>query len=150
MPASPLKTMQTLYKALLLGQVIFFAMAVWVQHKGMMPRPDLSLDRILQVAAVATGFLLIWLGLSYHRKKVAQLRDASMPVAQKLKAYQSVSIVKWALTEAPNLLCAVGYLFTGNWSFLALGAVILFVFAGYNPQRSLVVRELGLGEGDLD
>jgi hypothetical protein len=32
---------------------------------------------------------------------------------------------------------------------LALGGIILFVFAGYNPQRPLVMRELGLAEDEL-
>jgi hypothetical protein len=149
MRTSPLKTMQILYKALLTGQVIFFGLAIWLRSRGMVQKVDASIDRGLQIAAVLSGFVLIWLGLWYYRKQIGQLKDTSMPVAEKLKAYQAVSIIKWSLTEGPNLLCAVGYLLTGTWSFLALGAVILFVFAGYNPQKAMVMRELGLGEEDL-
>jgi hypothetical protein len=56
--------------------------------------------------------------------------------------------MKWAMTEGPALFCMVGYLLTGNWSFIGLGAIVLFVFAGYAPQKEKVITELGLTDGD--
>jgi K+ transporter len=147
--ASPLKTMQTLYKALLLGQVIFWAVAIWARQRNLVPQVDIETDRALQLVAVVLAFGLIWAALAHYRKKVAALADGDLPTGEKLKAYQTVSIIKWAMTEVPCLFCGVSYLLTANWAFMALAAVILFVFAGYNPQRQLVMRELKLGGEDL-
>lgn len=144
-----LKVIQVLYKALLTGQIIFLGVAIFVRSRGLIAGVGPDISRILQVVAVLFAFTGIWFGLWYYRKRIAIIRDMNAPVDEKLKLYQAASIVKWALTEGPCLLCAAGYLLTGNWSFIALGAIVLFVFAGYNPQKSLVARELGLGEDEL-
>jgi hypothetical protein len=149
--AGTLKTLQVIYKALLMGQVLFMGIVIFMQTKGALnaSRVDEDTSRILQVMAVAIGFGCLWGGIHFYRKRIAVIKDSDVSIAEKLKQYQAASIIKWGLTEGPSLFCIVGYFLTGNWSFLALAGIIIFVFAGYNPQKALVMRELGLGEDEL-
>lgn len=146
---STLKSIQLLYKALLMAQVLFLGVAIFVRSQNLVALVDEEFNRLFQIVVVVISFAGIWFGMWYYRKRVAIIRDMNVAAEERLKQYQAVSIIKWALTEGPCLLCAVGYLLTGNWAFLALAAVILFIFAGYNPQKSMVMRELGLAEDEL-
>lgn len=148
---STLKTLQLIYKALLMGQVLFAGIVVFIRAKGfgIENTVDENTSRILQIVALVTGFGCLWFGMRFYRKRIAEIRDANIAASEKLKQYQAASIIKWGLTEGPCLFCIVGYFLTGNWSFLALAGIIIFVFAGYNPQKSLVMRELGLAEDEL-
>lgn len=140
-----------IYRALLLGQVLFAGIVVFIRAKGLGigSNVDENTSRILQVLALALSFGCLWGGMHFYRKRIAEIRDANITAPEKLKQYQTASIIKWGFTEGPCLFCMVGYFLTGNWSFLALAGIIIFVFAGYNPQKSLVMRELGLAEDEL-
>jgi hypothetical protein len=147
--AVTLKTLQLTYRILLIGQVLFAGIVLFVRAKGfgIEKNVDENTSRFLQVAALVIGCL--WAGMRIYRKRVAIIKDSNIPVPEKLKQYLAASMIKWSLTEGPYILSIVSYFLTGNWSFLALAGIILFVFAGYNPQQALVMRELGLGEDEL-
>lgn len=146
-----LKKLQLIYKALLMGQVLFAGIVVFMRARGMgiENTVDENTSRILQVVALVISFGCIWAGMHFYRKRIAAIREANIAAPEKLNQYQAASIIKWGLSEGPCLFCIVGYFLTGNWAFLALAAIIIFVFAGYNPQKSLVMRELGLAEDEL-
>jgi hypothetical protein len=141
-----MKKLQTVYKALLMGQVLFAGLAVFIRMQGVITNVSEETSRILQVVAVVFAFSSVWAGMSLYRKRVAAVRVSEISAEKKLSEYTSTSLIKWAMTEGPCLFCIAGYLLTGNWSFIGLGAILLFIFAGYAPQKSKVVAELGLNE----
>jgi hypothetical protein len=143
-----MKKLQTLYRALLMGQVLFAAVAVFIRTQGVFSNVTEDVSRILQVVAVVFAFTSIWAGMSVYRKRVAALKDKDISTEKKIGEYTGISLMKWAMTEGPALFCMVGYLLTGNWSFIGLGAIVLFVFAGYAPQKSKIIAELGLSDGE--
>jgi hypothetical protein len=141
-----MKKLQTVYKALLMGQVLFAGLAVFIRMQGVITNVSEQTSRILQVVAVVFAFSSIWAGMSVYSKRIAAARVSDTSAEKKLSEYTSTSLIKWAMTEGPCLFCIAGYLLTGNWSFIGLGAIILFVFAGYAPQKSKIIAELGLNE----
>jgi hypothetical protein len=144
-----MKKLQVIYKAQLLAQVLFAGIAIFVKSQGIIQTVPENASRVLQVVAVLFSFVSVWAGMSIYRKRVSAAKEAAGTAENKMAAYTSASILKWATTEAPCLFCIIGYLLTGNWSFAGLAAVLLFIFAGYNPQKSKAMAELGLSEDEV-
>ncbi len=138
-----MKKLQTVYKALLMGQLLFAGLAVFIRMQGAITSVTEELSRILQVVALVFAFSSVWAGMTIYRKRITTLRGKDIPADKKISEYTSLSLIKWAMTEGPCLFCIAGYLLTGNWSFIGLAAILLFIFAGYAPQKSKVVSELG-------
>jgi hypothetical protein len=147
-----IKKLQAIYKAMLMGQVLFMGIVIFIKAKGIGTHNAVNEDasRIMQVLAVAISVGCLWAGMHFYRKRIAVIKDSDIPVAEKLKQYQSVSIFKWGLTEVPSFFCVLSYFRTGNWAFLALAIVIVFVFAGYNPTRQKLLQELDITPELLD
>jgi hypothetical protein len=145
-----MKKLQTIYQAMLMAQVLFAGLAIFMRMQSVITNVTEDVSRILQVVAVVFAFSSVWAGMSVYRRRIAALKDQPAGAPQKINAYTSASLIKWAMTEGPCLFCIAGYLLTGNWSFLALAAVLLFIFAGYAPQKSKVVAELGLTDREAE
>jgi hypothetical protein len=141
-----MKKLQTLYQAMLMGQVLFAGVAIFIKQQSIITNVTKDISQILEVVALLVSFGSVWAGMSLYRKRIAALKETPGEVAKKINNYTATSIIKWAMTEGPYVFCIIGYLLTGNWAFLGLAAVLLFVFAGYAPQKSKVIAELGLTE----
>jgi hypothetical protein len=145
-----MKKLQTIYKALLMGQVLFAGLAVFIRMQGAITNVTEDISRILQVVAIVFAFSSVWAGMSLYRKRAGALKEKDISIEKKISEYIRTSLIKWAMTEGPCLFCIAGYLLTGNWSFIGLGAILLFIFAGYAPQKSKAVAELGLTEQEAE
>jgi hypothetical protein len=105
-----MKRLQTVYKALLMGQVLFAGLAVFIRMQGAITNVTEDISRVLQVVAVVFAFSSVWAGMSLYRKRIAALKAESVTAVQKISGYTSASLIKWAMTEGPCLFCIVGYL----------------------------------------
>jgi uncharacterized membrane protein len=145
-----MKKLQTIYQAMLMAQVLFAGIAVFIRTQSPFQNVTEDTSRILQVVAIVFAFSSIWAGMSLYRKRIAALKEQPADATQKINGYTAASLIKWAMAEGPCLFCSVGYLLTGNWAFIMLAAVVLFVFAGYAPQKSKITAELGLTEQEAE
>jgi hypothetical protein len=145
-----MKKLQTVYNALLMGQVLFGGLAIFIKMQGVITNVSRDTDHILQVVALVFAFSSIWAGMSLYRKRVSVIKDKEITTEKKISEYTSTSLIKWAMTEGPCLFCIAGYLLTGNWSFMGLAAVLLFIFAGYAPQKSKIITELCLTDQEAE
>jgi hypothetical protein len=144
-----MKKLQVIYKAQLLGMMLFGGIVIFVKTTGIVRIVPENASRVLQVIAVLFSFVSVWAGMRIYRKRVGAAKEAAGTAENKMAAYTSASILKWATTEAPCLFCIIGILITGNWSFAGLAAILLFIFAGYNPQKDKVMNELALTDEEL-
>ncbi len=145
-----MKKLQTVYKALLMGQVLFAGLAIFIRRQGVITNVTEDISFILQVVALVFSFSSVWAGMSVYRKRVSAIKDKEITTEKKISEYTSTSLIKWAMTEGPCLFCIAGYLLTGNWAFIGLAAVLLFIFAGYAPQKSIIISELGLTDQEAE
>jgi hypothetical protein len=135
-------TLTVLHGALLMVQVIFAAVAYYLVSTGQFPVSQ-DLEGLLKIVAVValgvgigTSIFISKALLSSTRKKVA-LKD-------KLKDYQRVLLIKWALLEAPSMFCIVGFLLTGSYFILGLVGPVLILFVLYRPTPAGAVMDLEL------
>lgn len=149
-PVSPFRSLQTLYRALLYGQIIFAILAVLlVQFRVIAPPADIPLDRLLQVIAVLYSFAAVLVGMQLFRRRVENLRNSQEHAREKLAGYQNASMVQWALLESASIFCSICYIISGNWAFLGLTLTLLVIFGGLNPFKHKVMIQLRLSDQDV-
>ena len=69
---------------------------------------------------------------------------------EKFAVYRSASIIEWALLEAPVLFCIVCFFLTGNYAFMALAVVLIFLFVLVAPSKTKTLNHLQINEAELD
>jgi hypothetical protein len=145
-----LKALNLIHKALMMGQVLFAAVCVYLTYTKAIEFSAKELDRTLQVVALILTVGGIFAGTSFFKKKLLLLRDMENSAKEKFDSYRLACIIQWALLEGPSLFCIICFLVTGNYAFLALMVVILFLFAMTAPTRMKVLLQLQISEAELD
>ncbi|MEL6651131.1 MAG: hypothetical protein AAFQ87_10050 [Bacteroidota bacterium] len=130
-----------LFYAMAGGQVIFAAVAFFLQSNGSMPQDD-SLGNLM---LMIVGALIISTQVGSRFVIGKRMQDVrKMPLVQKTEQYRGVFIMRLALMEGPSLLAIVGYLITGNIWLLVIGMAMLLFFLTYFPSPTKVSNELEL------
>lgn len=142
-----LRTMKLVYWAMALVQVVFGVAVYVIISVGLMGKPDydlaLTLQKVLLVfvpGAMAIGYFVFRYLLSKMDKK--------LPIAEKVKRYFSLILIRAALLEAAFLFCAVAALITGVQLFLWIAPVIFFVFLLLRPTTEGLAVDLELSPDD--
>lgn len=125
-----LKTLNILYLALFMGQILFFGVAYFVNTEHLYGSEySYIFEYIVPIVIVAC------VGLSYMfynlRKKQGQSLNG---LSNKAAHYRVSNIVRYAIVEAGNMLALVSYLMTGASTFLTLFALGMAVFVLYRPS----------------
>jgi hypothetical protein len=151
MPQSnSIKALQILHTAMMMGQVLFAAIAVFIVYKnGRLVLSD-AVDKALQVVVVLIALPLIIFGMKWYQKKVLQIRNNNNTPAQKFEEYRATIIKVLAMVEAPAILSIIAFLLTGNWAFIAMFAMLLLFFASLQPTKIKLLLLLALSEKDLE
>ncbi len=144
-PESQLRSLQMTVVALILGVVVFAAIAATLGPLGTPFEPlAAGLDPI---AIVATLLTISCAAMSFVVPGRLVGAISSDDPARKLAAYRNGKIVAVALLEGPALLWCVALLLGGNRWFLAPIAVLLVLMAAHFPTREAVREATGLRAG---
>jgi bacteriorhodopsin len=146
MQNSFLKTMRIIFFALLAGQIIFMAVAFFTVNNN--PPQSQSDDLFNIMVPVAIGFGLFMSGMLFKQLIGKIKNDASFE--QKLEAYRSALIIRYALLEVPSIFSTVAYLFSGNIIFLAFSGVMILAFLMNMPSRDKATQDLNLSSIEAD
>lgn len=145
-----IKALQVLHNAMMFGQALFAAVAIFIVYKnGRLLQSD-SIDKTLQVVVVLVALPLIVFGLKWYQKKVLEIRNNNNSPTQKFTQYRNAIIKVLAMVEAPAILSIIAFLLTGNWAFLILFAMLLIFFASLQPTKIKLLLLLALSEKDLE
>ncbi|MEP7236757.1 MAG: hypothetical protein ABI685_02790 [Ferruginibacter sp.] len=147
---SALKLLYILHKALLMGQLIFAGVCAYLVYTKAITPAAAELEKILQVVALIITAGGVYAGIVIFKKKLLQIRDMQSDVKEKFAVYRSASIIQWALLEASSLFCIICFFLTGNYAFLALAAVIMFLFLMAAPSKNKILTQLQISESELD
>lgn len=142
---------QVVWSALVIGQLFFGAVAVYLVNFGgvKVEIPDLnkSLLYIIPTIAIISVF-----GSSYiFKMRLVALKDKT-DLNAKFLDYRSALIVRWALLEGPSFLAIVAFILTGNYLLLSIAALIILFFIFIMPSKSKLESDLELSwqeENDL-
>lgn len=149
-PGNTLRILSLIHKALFTGQVLFAAVSIYLVYtKSFLPAAA-ELDRTLQVVALIAAAGGVYAGMTIFKKKLMQIREMNYHAKEKLTLYRGACIMQWALMEGPSIFCIACFLLTGNYAFLALVAVILFLFAATAPSKIKILMHLQISETELD
>ena len=132
-PVSPAISAKIIHAALMLGVILFYAVAWYVGTKTSMPISAVPDRRILYVGL----FLVSATVFGAAAYSATRLTPAAPGTSQDdwWRANLGRAIVVWSLIEAPTLLGTVAFLLTHDFrSLIATFAGLLF-FVNYRPSR---------------
>jgi hypothetical protein len=150
MKQGTLKAMQVLHRAMLVGLIVFAAIAFLLVYTNKFTPSLADMDHVFQVIAVAISFAGFFVGSALSKKKIQEARDSSGDIKTKAGAYRSAGILQWALLEVPCILCIISFLLVGNYAFLALAAAIMCWFALNGPSKIKAMMLLRLSEEEME
>jgi hypothetical protein len=140
-PESFLKSISIIHLALLAGQVIFaivaYAQSVKV-YFGIHYMDDVFMY-IVPLAAIG-GFMT---GYTIFKKQLAAIRSKNT-LGEKIIAYQTALIIRYALLEGPCLLAIVAYLLNNNLFYLVVAGLLILYFIFLRPTMEKVENDLDL------
>jgi uncharacterized membrane protein len=144
---SPLKTLRSIFLALLAGQCLFMVAVLSItQNKGL--SFNTAADPLLFVAPVIAIASLV-AGPIISNKVLADAANKET-VREKLMVYQTAFIIRAALLEGASLLSIVSYMKSGNLFYIAIAGLMILIFITLYPTNDRVTAALGISTADLE
>lgn len=134
-----LKSLQTLYFALLGGQVIALIVFYLLPAGQESTLPDSGMAVRIPLVAVILLAAAFFLG----RKRIEAAREET-ELKAKISAYRTAVILRCALLEGGVLLAGIFFFLERNLLLLAFAALGVGVFLLFIPSRARVVADLDL------
>lgn len=137
-------TLNILYFGLLTGPAMLGAVAlVLIQTGSFTPMPSEMLGVVFGTAVPAVG-----IGAFFASKMLFERRMPAVialpTLDEKLDAYRTELILKYALLESPAIFAFVAFLLTGSTLFFAIGAAMVGFMLMVRPTRDSAVIHLEL------
>ena len=145
--ANDLKAIQTLYKALLVGQLLFAAIAFVITRtkNGGLAFDDPSISNIFLIIAIALAIVCVSSSYILFRKKISDINQQD-DLSIKLQGYRAALILQLALAEAPTLLAIIFFMLTGSSYLLILVVALLLNFLNLYPSKNKLAQQLELND----
>ena len=150
-PLSNIKALSLMHFSLLIGQVIFAGIAVYLIYTGAFT-PVIENKEILSIVvpgAIGGAVAFLMLAFSNHKKKVAAIKMNEESLSDKLIAYRVANIVRWAILEVPVMSTIVCFLMTGMPVLIFIVGALMLVFLNTKPSSYKVAQELSISEADV-
>jgi F0F1-type ATP synthase membrane subunit c/vacuolar-type H+-ATPase subunit K len=140
-PQNFVKLIVIIHLALFMGQVVFAALALFISDNtalNLKPGNDplFYISPVLVVFGIFTGSFMF---------KQAVAKVAEKPsLSEKLSAYQTALIIRYALSEGPSLFGIVCMLLTHNLYYLIVVGVNILYFIIIRPTKFKIQDDLNL------
>ncbi len=125
------------WAAMLIGQVLFLTITVYLVKYGGMNIAQPDLNEILLYIVPLMAISCVFISFYIFKQRVIALKDKP-DLNTKFIDYRSALIVRWALVEGPSFFAIVSYLLTRNYILLCI-AIILIMLHTSNAQ-SIEIR----------
>ncbi len=137
------RSITIIHIALVFGLLLFCGVTFFLIDRGQNPETDQDLSSTLQLIIPIIAVAGVLASSILSRSKIKSIKSLN-ELNQKLQQYRSALILKFALLEAPAILCIVGYLLTANLFYLGFGLAIIFAMAIQFPTKEKAIKELEL------
>lgn len=141
-----LKSLNIIYIALIGGQLILFAIIMYLMNdSGIAPNAEnLRMLRmfipVVSVSTVAMSYVLY----NKRREQGVELDNLTM----KTSHYRVSNILRWAIVESGNMFALIAVFLTGSNFFLIFFFLGIGVFIVYRPNISGFVQDYSLNSGE--
>jgi len=140
-----IKSLRILCAALMVGMIIFTAIAVAINSFD--PIANDSLQVYSNIAlAVSVGFALIFFLTAryFFSKRMIAIKNSSVNVYEKLNQYRTAFVSYMALCEAPGLLAVVLFLLSGVYWLLLVPIAMILAIAAKFPTKQKLINDMEL------
>ena len=146
--ASYFRLLMILFGAMLASQVAMAGVFVYLTISQQMAEdPELMSVMVFVVPVMATSMI----GLSFVVfSKLVNAAAEKSSLSDKLRGFQTATLLRMALLEAPSLLAAVSIFLTGSTYFLVVNAVSIVLLALTIPRKEKVIELLRLTSPEID
>lgn len=103
---------------------------------------------LLIIIPLAALFGLYQSALRYSNA-IRRIRE-EQELHEKLYGYRRVLLLFYSYLEIPALLAILGYMFTGNFLFLAITVFLFFIYTLHKPSRIKLTEDLSLSQSDRE
>ncbi|HQW82829.1 MAG TPA: hypothetical protein PK987_00120 [Ferruginibacter sp.] len=145
-----IKALKIVHKVMLMGQIVFAAVSIYLVYAGIINAYLTELDKKLQVIVLIIAATGIYAGRYYFKKKVFQIQNSLADAKQKFDAYRAASLLQWSLIEIPAIVSIICFFLTANYAFIALAFFLIAIFAMQAPSKSKIVQQLQIEEAELE
>ena len=131
-PVSPAISARIIHAALVLGVILFWAVAWYIGSNTSMPVAAIPDRRVLYVGLAAVSAVLFGAAV-YTAGRLTP--HTGMSQDEWWRANLGRAVVIWALVEAPAILGTVAYFLTHDFRTLLAPFTGLLLFVNYRPSR---------------
>ena len=134
---------------MLVGLFGFTIISFFIMKKGYILAAGESFNRILQVIAILVSLSTLILGFNIFKKKILAIRSATVSAENRMRQYQTACIMWWVMIEVPGILAGIGYILTGNLSFLFLAILHIFLLFIFMPRKENIIVLLSFNSKEI-
>ncbi len=133
--------LRIIYFALIIGQIIYLLVAFILVSNNLIA---LNENYNSVFGAIITLVVLGFIAGSklYYNQAVEKMKGELLQ--EKIAAYRTSSIVRFALLETANILCITFFLLTGDFLFVGMSLIVIGFFLINIPGRDKFISDFGL------
>ena len=147
-PRQFLLTLRIINLALIVGQLIFAGIIIFLIDNGNSPLLEEYNNLFLSIAFIFT-FGAIFASNSIYKSKLKGILPGKT-VFEKLQAYRVAIILKYGILEGAGMFSIMACFIIGNFLFLIFLAAIVAAFLFSTPSVDKIVLELKLSDREKD
>lgn len=147
-PKEYFRTLKLLHIALILGQILFAFVVVFVFTKGGTMENPQSFINIIDYTLLAATVCFIPASFYFFRLKLEKLKAAT-DLKMKMDGYRSALIVRYTLFEIPSLTSIVAVMLTSNYIYLVVTGMIIVLMLFLRPTKESSIKDLALDISEI-
>jgi hypothetical protein len=132
-PISPAISARIIHAALMVGVILFYAVALYVGSKASMPVSAVPDRRVLYLGLFFISAVLF--GAAVYTAGRLTRPEAGLTQDEWWRSNLRRAVAIWTLVEAPTILGTVAYLLTHDFRTLLATLTGLLLFVNYRPSR---------------
>jgi hypothetical protein len=140
--------LQRIYWGIFLGvvisPVIFYALSLVISPLII---EEIKIKNLL-IFSLFLSTVCLTVATLLYRKKVIAAKQPALSLMERLMKYKSALIIYLALNEAPAIISALFYMFTGSYLFMIITGIILINIFLKRPDKSRIFNELELNSSE--
>ena len=137
-----IKITSKIFNAMLIGQIILFAVALWfVQTSGVAFNTENN--DLFKIIIPLYGILVMVLSKIFYNKRIASLNKAD-DLISKLAGYRFSKIVLWAIIETATFAAIVVFMITGFYFYSIVAILVTGYFILNRPSARNIIQDLNL------
>jgi hypothetical protein len=138
------KSIQIIYIAVFLGQVVSFVIALILVENGII-NPVQSADGLFKIMIPAVGIGAMFAANRNYNKNITGVNKNDVLII-KLTKYRSSKIIQWAIIEASSFLSLLGFILTSDYLYVIVFLFMLGFIILIRPSKEQIRKDLNISD----